>query len=50
MKMLKEGKKEKIIGISILLVVIIAIFGIKTVLDIKNGNSANITINQQYTS
>ena len=42
MKMLKEGKKEKIIGISILLVVIIAIFGIKTVLDIKNGK--NLTV------
>ena len=40
--MLKEGKKEKIIGISILLVVILLVFGVKTILDIKNGK--NLTV------
>lgn len=40
--MFKEGKKEKIIGIVILAVVIVSVFVIKTIVDTKNGK--NLTI------
>ena len=40
--MLKEGKKEKIIGIVILAVVIVSVFVIKTIIDTKNGK--NLTV------
>lgn len=40
--MLKEGKKEKIIGISILLVVIIAVVVIKGVIDSKSDKSLTV--------